>query len=161
LNWRERPCIYSRPRGASRARHVTPRPRGGFMIEIVCPGCGQRLLVKDERVRGRRARCLCKGCNAPLLIDARQVPFGVMIGEVFAPPPRGPAPPASAGRLIAARGAGTLRPVAISGDGAESRGAPVGSSPQEDAPVRRSPERGRGIRLLGRAALVVAIAAAY
>lgn len=38
-------------------------------MKITCQSCGAKYAIADEKVRGRRVKVRCKGCNEPIIVD--------------------------------------------------------------------------------------------
>lgn len=43
-------------------------------MKITCQSCGAKYAIADEKVRGRRVKVRCKGCNEPIVVDGYTEP---------------------------------------------------------------------------------------
>jgi predicted Zn finger-like uncharacterized protein len=41
-------------------------------MKITCQACGAKYTIADDKVRGRKVKIRCKGCSAPIVVDAQQ-----------------------------------------------------------------------------------------
>ncbi len=41
-------------------------------MKITCQACGAKYTIADDKVRGRKVKIRCKGCSAPIVVDAAQ-----------------------------------------------------------------------------------------
>ena len=41
-------------------------------MKIACQSCGAKYTIADDKVRGRKVKIRCKGCSAPIVVDAQQ-----------------------------------------------------------------------------------------
>lgn len=55
-------------------------------MKITCQSCGAKYAIADEKVRGRRVKVRCKGCNEPIVVDGYTEPdqFGADAGSAAA-----------------------------------------------------------------------------
>ena len=53
-------------------------------MKITCQSCGAKYAIADEKVRGRRVKVRCKGCNEPIVVDGYNEPPQ---DQYAAPPP--------------------------------------------------------------------------
>jgi len=66
-------------------------------MKITCQACGAKYTIADDKVRGRKVKIRCKGCSAPIVVDAQQAAPEAAANE-------GAAPAAEAGEAAQAAG---------------------------------------------------------